>query len=282
MKNLILDQITDFLGEEINHHSPVSGGCIAQTEVLKTNKGNIFFLKQGYSNAMFTCEANGLHEIAKAGCIKTPKVILAKDDFLLLKWIEKGSKTIDFFKLFGQQFAQMHQKTQKQFGFFEHNFIGATPQVNTFEDNWANFYFTHRLLFQYKLAEQKGYVTPSLQCAFQKLEKIYPSILLGSEEKPALLHGDLWGGNYMVDKKGEPVLIDPAVYYGHREADLAMTKLFGGFSPDFYQAYQQTNPLIDGWKYRENIYLLYHVLNHMNLFGNSYYAQCMQLINFYL
>jgi fructosamine-3-kinase len=279
---MISEQIADFLGEKINNYSPVGGGCIAQTGIIKTNKGNTYFLKQGFSNTMFTCEANGLHEIAKAGCIKTPKVILAKNDFLLLEWIKQGSKTIDFFKLFGKQIAQMHQNTQKQFGFFEHNFIGATPQINTIEDNWTDFYFTHRLLFQYQLAEQKGYVTPELQTAFQKLEKIYPSILAGSEERPALLHGDLWGGNYMVDKNGEPVLIDPAAYYGHREADLAMTHLFGGFSPDFYLAYQQTNPLKDGWEYREKIYLLYHVLNHMNLFGNSYYTQTMQLINYYL
>ena len=133
-----------------------------------------------------------------------------------------------------------------------------------------------------KLAEANGYGSAELSSTFSKLEDNFDIILNGSEEAPTLLHGDLWGGNYMVDSEGMPVLIDPAVYYGHREADLAMTQIFGGFSPEFYRAYHQEYPLKAGWEYRQNIYKLYHILNHLNLFGSGYYGQAIQLMKYYV
>ncbi|WP_430817746.1 fructosamine kinase family protein [Carboxylicivirga sp. RSCT41] len=281
MGNKIFAKIEDTLQCTITQQSMVGGGCIAQTSIISTNQHKSYFLKQGFSGTMFQKEANGLRELSKAGAIRIPEVILADQDFLLLEHIETGIKQGGFFTNFGCSFARMHQFTGDVFGFYEDNFIGSTPQVNTAMGRWTDFYFSNRLLFQYKLAEKNGYGDSSLKNAFAVIEKNIDKILDGSDEPACLLHGDLWGGNYMVDKEGEPVLIDPAVYYGHREADLAMTKLFGGFNNEFYKSYQQTYPLKDGYEYRENIYLLYHVLNHLNLFGLSYKQQAVQLMNYY-
>ncbi|NWF49767.1 MAG: fructosamine kinase family protein, partial [Ignavibacteriaceae bacterium] len=163
---------------------------------------------------------------------------------------------------------------------------GSNPQINIPDEkeklNWTLFYFNKRILFQLQLAERFGNATEELRKAISKLEDKIEDIIKGSEEKPSLLHGDLWSGNYMVDENGNAVLIDPAVYYGHREADLGMTKLFGGFSSEFYRAYNETYPLEDGYEYRENIYKLYHVLNHLNLFGGGYYSQALSLIKYYV
>ena len=234
---------------------------------------------------MFLNEANGLNELAKSKTIRVPQVLAAERNFLLLEYIASGRKKPDFFESFGKAYAEMHRFTKDTFGFYEDNFIGATPQVNKAQgksqNNWTTFYFNNRLLYQYKRAEQNGYATEEFRKAFTQIENRIESILKGSEEPPTLLHGDLWGGNYMVDQQGEPVLIDPAVYYGHREADLAMTKLFGGFTNAFYSSYDAHYPLKEGYAYRENIYLLYHVLNHLNLFGMSYYHHAMQLMKWY-
>jgi fructosamine-3-kinase len=179
----------------------------------------------------------------------------------------------------------MHRYTSECFGFYEDNFIGATPQLNipdNFESSdWTLFYLNKRLLFQFHLAERNGYTDENFRRLFSNLEKRLPEILKGSEEPPALLHGDLWSGNFMVNKAGNATLIDPAVYYGHREAELAMTKLFGGFSSSFYSAYNKTYPLKSGWEFREEVYTLYHVLNHLNLFGAGYKNQAFMLMKQY-
>lgn len=274
--------IEKILNDEITSSTSIGGGCIAQTQTISTRRGTKFFLKSGFKNGMFQCEANGLNELRKAQCIRIPEVIHVGEDFLLLQHIPSGRKNHEFFANFGKQLACLHKINNTQFGFFENNFIGATPQINLpGHSNWIDFYFTNRLKYQYNLAEKNGYVTNELKALFKHIESTIHSILEGSNEPPALLHGDLWGGNYMVDADGEPVLIDPAVYYGHREADLAMTKLFGGFNADFYKAYEQEYPLKEGHSYREPIYLLYHVMNHLNLFGQSYLQQCIQLMSAY-
>lgn len=282
----IIEKIEQILQTTITQKQFVGGGCIAQTQVIKTSGGESYFLKAGFINSMFFNEANGLNELARADCIKVPKVILVDNDFLLLKHIKTGNKPIHFFQDFGRAFAQMHQFKSERFGFYEDNFIGSTPQINICNNeeaiNWPLFYFNKRLLYQFLLAEQNGYVDLEFRKLFSKIESKLEMILDGSEENPCLLHGDLWGGNYMVDENGNAVLIDPAVYYGHREADLAMTKLFGGFSPQFYKSYHETYPLKEGHEFRQNIYLLYHVLNHLNLFGSSYKSQAEQLMRTYL
>ncbi len=282
----IAKRVLDELGETIISDKSVGGGCIADARTIKTNKGNTYFLKS-HSGApgMFLKEANGLSELAKANTIRIPKVILAYDDFLLMEQITSSGKVSCFFEKFGKQLAEMHKYTGEEYGFFEDNYIGASLQFNVPENKeksiWAEFYFQKRILPQFRFTEQNGYNTKELVQGVSKLETKIHRILSDSEEKPTLLHGDLWGGNYMIDEKGLPVLIDPAVYYGHREADLAMTKMFGGFSSDFYKAYQTTYPLPDGWEYREGVYLLYHYLNHLNLFGMGYYGACIRLLNKY-
>ena len=275
-------QVEQLLGEDLTGMSSVGGGCIADSQVITTRSGRKFFLKQGFSNGMFRKEANGLKELAKPGVIKVPDVIDCGDDYLILEHIEQGSKKKDFFEDFGHKLALLHRFEGEHFGFFEDNFIGSTPQENIpSEDeahNWPLFYWNKRLMFQFRLAEKNGYADNTMQHLFASLEKVYEKILEGSEEAPSLMHGDLWAGNYMSDIKGNPVLIDPAVYYGHREADLAMTKLFGGFSAAFYRAYEETWPLQEGASEREPIYLLYHVMNHLNLFGTGYYSQAIRLL----
>lgn len=235
---------------------------------------------------MFLKEANGLIELKKAKAIKVPDVILAEKDFILMEFINSSSRSKSFFKDFGIKFSQMHKYSSPGFGFYEDNYIGANPQENIpakdEEKDWIEFYFNKRILYQYKLAEKNGYSTNELRKGIFKLENKIEEILSGSEEPPSLLHGDLWSGNYMVDENGDACLIDPAVYYGHREADLGMTKLFGGFSSEFYNAYNENFPLPDGAGYRENLYKLYHVLNHLNLFGRGYYSQAISLVYYYL
>jgi fructosamine-3-kinase len=281
MNNRIIKHIEEQLQCHIVHHELVGGGCIAQTARLTSDDKRSFFLKQGFIGDAFRKEANGLNELRKSQAIRIPEVILVNDEFLLLEDIKSGVKTSRFFTNFGVAYANMHRFEGESFGYKEDNFIGSTPQINTPNNNWLDFYFTHRLLFQYQLAEKNGYADTNFADAFKHLEQRLPHILQGSEEAPCLLHGDLWGGNYLVDENGSAVLIDPAVYYGHREADLAMTKLFGGFTAEFYRSYQQCYPLKEGYQYRENIYLLYHVLNHLNLFGSSYKQQALQLMNSY-
>ncbi len=279
--------VEELLGEKLKSIVSVSGGCIADSKIITTETGNNYFLKinPGFPDDMFPKEANGLRELKSAGVIRVPEVIFASDDFILLEHIHPAQMKKSFFEEFGRNFARLHNKTTNAFGFFEDNYIGSNVQKNiplkNQKDNWAEFYFNRRLLFQYKLAEKNGYAANELLEGIVFLENKIVPILSCSEEKPALLHGDLWSGNFIVDEKGGACLIDPAVYYGHREADLAMTKLFGGFSLDFYSAYQEEYPLKNGWQYRENIYKLYHMLNHLNLFGMSYYRQAINLINFY-
>jgi fructosamine-3-kinase len=169
-----------------------------------------------------------------ANAIRIPRVIKVNDNFLILEFIDSAEKTSDFSEKFGCQFAELHKSNGSAYGFFEDNFIGSTDQINIPQNNnWAEFYMENRLMYQFRLTEKNGYSTAELKDGITFIEKNIEKILKGSEELPTLLHGDLWGGNFIVDQRGNPCLIDPAVYYGHREADLAMTKLFGGFDKKF-------------------------------------------------
>lgn len=286
MENKSINKIENWLGEKIISRTSLSGGCISDASKISTSSGKSFLLKTGNKGSdMFLKEGNGLMELRKAGSIKVPEVFFADFDFILTEFIETGSRNSNFFFEFGKQFAAMHRYKGKNFGFFEDNFIGANKQINTVNTktavSWTDFYFINRLQFQMQLAEKNGYADSRLRKAFSNIENNIERILDGSEEAPALLHGDLWSGNFMCGINSEPVIIDPAVYYGHREADLAMTKLFGGFSSDFYSSYNETYPLKDEYEYRENIYILYHVLNHLNLFGQGYYGQAIKLMEKY-
>ncbi|HED07359.1 MAG TPA: fructosamine kinase [Ignavibacteria bacterium] len=287
MDKNISNKIEQITSSKILSSSSVSGGCISNAYKITLDDKRNLFLKINFLHPsdMFRKEADGLKELAKPQVIKIPKVIAVEDSFILLEFIEGSTKEKDFFENFGISFAELHKFTSGSFGFYEDNYIGSTKQINIpgekEKNNWTSFYFNKRILFQFKLAEKNGYATDELKKGILFLEDNIEKILSGSEEPPSLLHGDLWGGNYMVNKNGKVSLIDPAVYYGHREADLAMTKLFGGFSESFYASYNETYPLKDGYNYRENIYKLYHVLNHLNLFGRGYYSQAISLIKSY-
>ena len=276
------------LGQKISSLKSLSGGCISDAFRLTLENNFSLFLKfnSEVKNDMFIKEANGLKEIKKSNTIRVPSVIKATNEFILLEFIEPGKQKKNFFEDFGRMFASMHKFSNEHFGFYENNFIGSNEQDNIADDeeknNWVKFYFNKRILFQVELAEKLGNSTSELRESVSALENKIEEIIGSSNDKPSLLHGDLWGGNYMVDENGNACLIDPAVYYGNREADLAMTKLFGGFNSEFYSSYNETFPLADGYEYRENIYKLYHVLNHLNLFGRGYYSQALGLIRYYL
>jgi protein-ribulosamine 3-kinase len=291
-------RIEEKLGSKIKSFTSLSGGCISDAYKITTEKSEKYFLKynSSASNDIFIKEANGLKELSKANAIRIPEVLSFAEDYILLEYISSGNKNLpaaklrqagkNFFAEFGKSFAEIHRFTSESFGYFEDNYIGSNPQINIPDEkeksDWATFYFNKRIFFQLQLAEELGNSTPELRKGISKLESKIEKIIGDTKEKPSLLHGDLWGGNYMVDEDGNAVLIDPAVYYGHREADLGMTKLFGGFSSEFYRAYVETFPLEEGYDYRENIYKLYHVLNHLNLFGGGYYSQALSLIKFYI
>ena len=204
------------------------------------------------------------------------------EDYILTEYTGAGRKKPEFFEDFGRRLARMQRYTAGTFGFREDNYIGTNLQPNLTSEKeaseWTRFWFNKRLLFQFRLAEKKGYIRQQLRADFALLENRIGKILDGSQEPPSLLHGDLWAGNFLCGNDGYVVLIDPAVYYGHREADLAMTRLFGGFPPLFYDAYDDEWPLPEGWQYRQDIYMLYHVLNHLNLFGRSYLSQVERIV----
>jgi len=288
LNSKIKTKIEKELDSEIVDSQSLSGGCISNAYKIKTGVGEIYFLKYNSSvnNDMFMKEAHGLQELNKAGVIKIPDVICYDEDYILLEQIEAGIKQKNFSEDFGRKFALLHNFTSEFYGFYEDNYIGSNPQINISQGNekqdWTKFYFNKRILFQLYLAEETGNSTSELRKAIAVLENKMDEIVVDNGENPSLLHGDLWNGNYLINKKGFACLIDPAVYYGNREADLAMTKLFGGFDSRFYEAYNEAFPLPEGHEYRENIYKLYHVLNHLNLFGGGYYSQAMSLISFYI
>ncbi len=203
----------------------------------------------------------------------SPTAKSSSGQFLLLEYIDAGRKSAGFWERFGQELAELHRtNTRGRCGFDGDNFIGTNPQENRWTESWTEFFGEMRLRRQLDLARKNGFVSgvrDPIAAGVERLIARLPS-LLPEPEAASLLHGDLWGGNYLVGQSGEPVLIDPAVSYGHREADLAMTELFGAFDRGFYSAYNGAYPLDPGYAERRDIYNLYHLLNHLNLFGRSY------------
>lgn len=269
--------IREKIGKQILSLSPLGGGSISTAYKADLSDGLSVFLKVSPQFPdMFMKEANGLRELEKAKAIRIPQVLHADEEILILEYLPAVSPANrkKFFEEFGRQFAAMHRHSHSLFGFYEDNYIGSTPQKNKPQMNsWQEFYWTNRLLFQFRLAEENGYADSSLRKYFLQLEKNFAGIIPDDGEPPALLHGDLWGGNYLCTENDTQVIIDPAVYYGHREADLGMTLLFGGFGDSFYSAYNEAYPLQPGWQERMEVYKLYHLFNHLNLFGDGYYGQ---------
>ncbi|MGE5458797.1 MAG: fructosamine kinase family protein [Methanococcaceae archaeon] len=280
MNNQLKQEIETFTGKKITAASPLSGGCINNAMKVIYEDGSMHLLKEnsGAPADMFKKEAHALEELSKAEAIKVPRVIHFAEDYILTEYIEKAERRKDFYEDFGRRFARLHKYTSEQYGFYEDNYIGSTVQVNSYRKNWKDFFLENRIIFQYKLAEKNGYAKGELRSLFPKFLNEAEKMLDEVNEPASLLHGDLWSGNYMTDETGSACLIDPAVYYGHREADLAMTRVFETFDSRFYAAYSEEYPLDEGYAERENLYKLYHLLNHLNIFGTGYYSRCVAVI----
>lgn len=245
--------------------------------------GARYFVKHGPADTreMFEAEADGLAALAETGAVRVPAVIaLGSDDegaCLILEYLELSplSSAQDGTR-FGEALAELHQHTGERFGWTRNNFIGRNPQDNTQSENWAMFFARQRLAPQLARAKENGF-DGDLQRHGRRLIERLAAMFLDYRPQPSLLHGDLWHGNAAMTADGQPALFDPAVYRGDREADLAIAELFGGFPPAFYSAYRHAWPLSDGFETRKPLYALYHVLNHLNLFGHSYLREAERL-----
>lgn len=274
----------------LKNHTAIGGGSINQASridgVLSGDGEKVvsFFIKFNEKNRldMFVAEAAGLQEIEKAQVICVPHVICSgvekNQSYLILENLTLSSGDKTSVKRFAQQLAAMHKITAKQFGWFRDNTIGSTRQLNKQTDSWIDFWREQRLGFQLELAKQNG-GGQSLYIKGEKLMAGLASFFADYKPDVSLLHGDLWSGNYGYLKSGDPVIFDPAVYYGDRETDIAMTELFGGFPAAFYAAYNESWPLDYGYEKRKILYNLYHVLNHFNLFRGSYAAQAENMLD---
>ena len=261
---------------DVRNATPVGGGSINQAYRLEGTDGSRYFLKLNDARhlPMFIAEATGLNEIAITQTVRVPQPVThgtaSAHSFLVLEYLELSSRGNA--QQLGEQLAALHRFTNEKFGFSQDNYIGTTPQPNDWKDNWMDFWREQRLGFQLRLAAQNGY-GGKLQALGEKLLDALPAFFTGCMPQPALLHGDLWSGNHAFLADGTPVIFDPAPYYGDRECDLAMTELFGGYPADFYAAYRAAYPLDDGYAVRRDLYNLYHILNHANLFGGGYARQ---------
>jgi fructosamine-3-kinase len=258
----------------------VSGGCINQGYAVSDGQQTYFVkLNQASQVAMFEAEMLGLQQMYDTKTIRVPQPLCwgtaGNSGYIVLEWLEMGGGNSKSWHEMGRKLAAMHQaSSDKGFGWVMNNTIGSTPQINTWVEDWAEFYTKHRLGYQFQLARRKGGNFP-LQ---DKLLAAIPELLAGHTVEPALVHGDLWGGNAGCTVDGEPVIFDPATYYGDREVDIAMTELFGGFPAAFYQGYEEVFPLDAGYEQRKTLYNLYHILNHFNLFGGGYGSQANRMI----
>lgn len=263
------------------HQSEVGGGCINGATVL-TDGARRYFVKYNTvaGLAMFEAEAAGLTEIRQTHTLYAPEPVCcgtaAGQAYLVLEYLDL-SGNYEAADTLGAQLAALHRIPRAYFGWHRDNTIGSTPQVNTPSNDWITFWRDQRLAYQLRLAEENGY-GGALQRQGERLLADLSVFFRDYAPHAALLHGDLWSGNYGVDTAGRPVIFDPAAYYGDREADLAMTELFGGFSPRFYAAYNAHYPLDAGYGTRRTLYNLYHVLNHLNLFGGGYRAQAERML----
>lgn len=258
---------------------PASGGCIHNSFRIDGDGGH-YFVKTNVAGfaAAFAAEADGLEALIAAG-MRAPKPLghgaAGSQAYLVMEFLDLGGSG-DWVAT-GRALAAIHRTSAKQFGWHRDNYIGATPQANPGHDDWTGFWRDARLLPQLALARRNG-LSAKLIDRGEHLAELLPKLLGGHSPQPSLLHGDLWSGNAAFLADGSPALFDPAVYFGDREADLAMTELFGGFQPSFYAAYAEAWPLDIGYAVRRELYNLYHVLNHANLFGGGYAAQAEALI----
>lgn len=286
----IFDHITNesslFFTQEVSAKNvkQVYGGDINSTFVIETTAG-IFFIKlnkDSYAD-MFQKEFEGLNLLSAANAIKVPKPILCgnfeSQIFLVMEAIEKGIAGKYFWKYFAYSLADLHKQTASYFGLDIDNYIGSLTQSNRKHETWASFYAEERILPLVRKANAQNKLSTNEVGIAEKLCEKFPDIM--PAENSSLLHGDLWSGNFTADKNGDPVMYDPAVYYGHREMDIAMTKLFGGFHNCFYDYYNEASPLQSQWQERLDVFQLYPLLVHLILFGRSYYNSVMSIFKKY-
>ena len=257
----------------------VSGGCINKAARIRTNLGDCFLKwnSNKESGSMFDLEARGLQLLRDAKAMNVPEVIFVAqfetNEFICLEFIDKGIPENNFWVDFGKSLAVLHSNSSSEFGLSYNNYIGSLKQTNNLAKSWSEFFVSHRLEPMIKLARLSSEYNRKFNKLFHFIEAIFP------KEPPSLLHGDLWSGNYMVNKEGKAAIFDPAVYFGHREMDIAMTRLFGGFPKEFYEGYNLEWPLNEGWEDRMDLCNLYPLLVHVNLFGGSYLTQIQHILN---
>lgn len=268
-------------GFTVDASAPVGGGCINQAYRLQGD-GEAYFVKLNDARAldMFEAEAEGLAEMADAGAIRVPRPITTgisgASSFIVMEYLDLGGRADP--AAAGAQLAAMHRTVSDRFGWHRDNTIGSTPQINTRDEDWVAFWREHRLGYQLGLAERRGLGRRAVSRG-ERLLEAFGALFTDYRPQPSLLHGDLWGGNAGADAQGNPVIFDPATYYGDRETDIAMTELFGGFGGGFRQAYDSVWPLDAGYPVRKTLYNLYHILNHYNLFGGGYGGQAEGMID---
>ncbi len=274
--NHLEQRFTSFFNSDtqIQHHKTVHGGDISQAFMLDTTKGR-FLIKVNaaiFGLDMFEKEARGLIHLADTGALKVPRPLFDgkfhQQIFLIMEYVDHGNPAEDFWENFGEGMARLHYNTADRFGMEHDNFLGKLTQKNTWNDSWSDFYSTERILRLVHKAQQKGLLETAHITQAEKLSD--QLITLFPSEKPALLHGDLWKGNFIAGANGYVAIYDPAVYYGSREMDIAMAKLFGGFDDRFYASYHYHFPLRAGWEERLPICQLYPLLVHLLLFGGHY------------
>lgn len=292
MKNELEKILRSAIGErvKISRMSPVSGGCIAEAQHIVLSDGQQLFVKSvPQSNlplSALEAEAFGLRAIAQTNTLSVPEVIVCgkadEREFLVLEWIEQGPQPRNFFSELGTGLARLHQSDSTdhadvRFGWKQDNFLGSSLQPNQPAMDWCQFFAEHRLGYQIQLALEKQSGTPELYNQVSWICEHLHELVGDIPIESSLLHGDLWNGNFMCSKVGTPVIFDPAVYRGDREADLAMPLIFGGFSAEFWKAYEEVWPLEPGFEERVELYKLYHYLNHLNLFGPGYLGDCLRI-----
>ncbi len=258
---------------------PVTGGCISNGVVLTTKSGATFFLKThpGVPQDFFAREAEGLLALQVEGGPVVPKPFLHGKNYILLEDLMPAPHQPDYWRAFGRQLARLHLHNHSRFGFEENNYIGSTPQPNPWMEDGDRFFAEQRLLFQAQLARQRGLLAREDAQRVERLVARLPELI--PPQPASLIHGDLWGGNVISDARGAPAIIDPAAHYGWAEAELAMTTLFGSFPAEFYAAYEEIRPLVSNYNSRFPIYNLYHLLNHLNLFGQGYLSQVQSVLH---
>jgi len=269
----------------ISATEPIAGGDINHSFLVKTSAGN-YFIKHNsvlYGLDFFEKEAKGLELLASANALPVPKPLFHgqfhQQLYLVLEYFSKGETSTSLWHKFGEGLAALHRKTWKEFGLDHDNYIGSLHQTNQPSFEWSAFYFHQRIgkliMASFKRGQLESHHLDWAEGLSRKLPSIFP------RESPALLHGDLWSGNFSSQSNGLPIIYDPAVSYGHREMDLAMTRLFGGFDSAFYDAYQHAYPLLSGWEERLEICQLYPLLVHLNLFGGRYLREVLAILSHY-